>query len=276
MPVGGKESTMEFFKNIWEVFSTQEYMQIIWKGLGTTLLVSCCAALLGLLLGTIVAVVKIAATRSKKLRIPNMICNLYIGIVRGTPVALQLFIMAFAIFAIRGFPLEITAILTFGINSGAYVAENLRAGILSVDAGQTEAGRSLGLNGAMTMRHIVIPQAIKNVIPAIGNELIALIKETSIVSMVGLIDLTFAAKIIGAGDKMADYLVPMLVVALFYLAIVYALTFVLRRIERKLRESEQHIDEAKAEKVRVRVSKKMDKIRNAYVGQPAADKEEQA
>ena len=149
--------------------------------------------------------------------------------------ALQLFIMAYAIFAIRGFPKEITAIIAFGINSGAYVSENIRAGILSVDIGQTEAGRALGLTGKTTMIKIVIPQAIKNVIPAIGNELIALIKETSIVSMIGMYDLTQAAKVIGAGNNMASYIVPMTVAACFYLAIVYLLTFAIKKIEGRLR-----------------------------------------
>lgn len=255
---------MEFFKDIGEVFSNAEYMGYVWRGLKTTLIISVGAAALGILLGMIVAVIKISAKNSKKLKIPEAICNLYIGIIRGTPVALQLFIMAFAILAIRNFPLEITAILTFGINSGAYVAENLRAGIMSVDPGQTEAGRSLGLSGSTTMMSIVIPQAIKNVIPAMGNELIALIKETSIVSMVGLMDLTFAAKIVGAGDKMADYLVPMMVVALFYLVIVYILTFALRTLERKLRESEQHISDKKIAKVNAKTNKKLNRIQAKY------------
>ena len=150
--------------------------------------------------------------------------------------ALQLFIMAFVIFAIRGFPMEIVAILAFGINSGAYVSESLRGGILSVDKGQTEAGRALGLTYSKTMSLIVIPQAIKNVIPSIGNEIIALIKETSIVSMVGgLYDLTLVAKIIGGGNELANFLAPMFVAALFYLAIVYLLTFLVKLIERRLR-----------------------------------------
>ena len=119
------------------------------------------------------------------------------------------------------------------------MAENIRAGILSVDIGQTEAGRALGLPGRTTMLRIVVPQAIKNVIPAIGNELIALIKETSIVSMVSVYDLTMAAKDIGSGKNLASYLVPMLVAALFYLAIVYLLTFVIRMIERRLRAGDK-------------------------------------
>ena len=153
--------------------------------------------------------------------------------------ALQLFIMVYVIFAIKGFPTEITAIIAFGINSGAYVAENIRAGILSVDIGQTEAGRALGLNSRITMLKIVIPQAIKNVIPAIGNELIALIKETSIVSMIGMYDLTMAAKIIGSGNNLASYVVPMSAAALFYLCIVYLLTFAIKMIEKRLRASDK-------------------------------------
>lgn len=153
--------------------------------------------------------------------------------------ALQLYIMYFVIFAIRGFPQILTAIIAFGINSGAYVAENIRAGILSVDIGQTEAGRALGLSSVTTMVNIIIPQAIKNVIPAIGNELIALIKETSIVSMIGMYDLTQAAKIIGSGQNMASYIVPMSVTAVFYLAIVYLLTFIIKMIERRLRASDK-------------------------------------
>ena len=231
---------MNIFSGIAEVFTTGSYMYYVWSGLKTTLIISVGAALLGLIIGIIVALVKIAYPKNKKaLCVPNAICSAYVTIIRGTPVALQLFIMAFAVLAIRGFPLEVTGIITFGINSGAYVSESIRAGILSIDKGQTEAGLSLGLTGGQTMRLIVIPQAIKNVIPTIGNELIALIKETSIVSMVGLVDLTAAAKIIGAGDKMANYLVPMLVTALFYLAIVYALTFAIKYIEKRLRRGDR-------------------------------------
>lgn len=256
---------MLFFQQLWEVISTSKYILLILQGFRTTLIIAVGASVLGLVLGIIVAVVKIAAQKNKKgMAIPLFICNLYVSVIRGTPVALQLFIMAFAIFAIRGFPLELTAVLTFGINSGAYVAESLRGGIQSVDAGQEEAARSLGLSGMQSMMSIIIPQAIKNVIPAIGNELIALLKETSIVSMVGIIDLTFAAKIIGAGNEMATYLAPMVVVALFYLAVVYLLIFGIRAIERKMKQSEQHIDERKAEKCRIRMEKRLKAIDENY------------
>ncbi|MBO7196990.1 MAG: amino acid ABC transporter permease [Clostridia bacterium] len=229
---------MNFFNSIGVLITNEKYMGMLFEGLGTTLLISVFAALLGLVLGTLVAIVGISGD-SPIMKLPKLICKLYVTIIRGTPMALQLFIMAYTIFAIRGFPKEITAIIAFGINSGAYVSENIRAGILSVDIGQTEAGRALGLNGKTTMVKIVIPQAIKNVIPAIGNELIALIKETSIVSMIGMYDLTQAAKVIGAGNNMASYVVPMSVAACFYLAIVYLLTFAIKKIEGKLRAGDK-------------------------------------
>lgn len=229
---------MDFINKTVELFSTPKYMQSILEGLKTTLIISVLAAILGLLLGTVLAIVTIAKD-SKYMKIPKLLCKVYITIIRGTPMALQLFIMAYVVLAIRGFPQIITAVIAFGLNSAAYVAENIRAGILSVDAGQTEAGRALGLTSKITMIKIVIPQAIKNVIPAIGNELIALIKETSIVSMIGMYDLTMAAKIIGSGNNMASYIVPMTVVALFYLAIVYILTFGIKSIEKRLRASDK-------------------------------------
>ena len=229
-----------FFETLGKIFTSGEYMGMLFKGLGCTLLISFGATVVGIILGTLVAVVKIIPSKKPLIRVLNFICDVYTTIFRGTPMALQLFIMAFVIFAIRGFPMEIVAILAFGINSGAYVSESIRAGILSVDIGQTEAGRALGLPYSKTMRKVVIPQAIKNVIPAIGNEIIALIKETSIVSMIGgLYDLTLVAKILGGGDKLASFLGPMTVAALFYLAIVYSLTFVIKIIERRLRASDK-------------------------------------
>ena len=227
-----------FFENIATIFTSGDYLSMIGQGLLTTLIVSAGAAVVGLVLGTLVAIVRIQP-KSGKWLVPRIICDIYTTIIRGTPMALQLFIMAFVIFAIRGFPMEVTAIIAFGVNSGAYVSENIRAGILSVDKGQTEASRALGIGTGYTMIKIVVPQGMKNVIPAIGNELIALIKETSIVSMIGMVDLTAVAKIIGSGQNLATYLAPMLVVALFYLAIVYLLTLAIKLIERRLRKSEK-------------------------------------
>ena len=230
---------MSFFEKFVQVFAEPKYLESMLTGLRMTLAISVGAALIGLVLGTVVALVGLSRSKHPLMKIPKFICAVYVTVVRGTPMALQLFIMAFVVLAIRGFPVVVTAIIAFGINSGAYVSENIRAGILSVDVGQTEAGRSLGLTTAMTMRYIVIPQAIKNVIPSIGNELIALIKETSIVSMIGMYDLTAAAKNVGAGQNLANYLAPMTVAALFYLAIVYLLTFVIKKIEGRLRQSDR-------------------------------------
>ncbi len=229
---------MDFIGKLVELFTTVKYWEMIFRGFKMTIGISLGAIVLGLVLGTVVALVTIAR-KSKVMFIPKLICNVYITVIRGTPMALQLFIMAYVIFAIRGFPQMLTAIIAFGVNSGAYVAENIRAGILSVDIGQTEAGRALGLPSSITMMSIVIPQAIKNVIPAIGNELIALIKETSIVSMIGMYDLTMAAKNIGSGNYMASYIVPMSVVAVFYLGIVYLLTFCIKMIEKRLRAGDK-------------------------------------
>ena len=201
---------MDFIKNIGVLLTNEKYMGMLFEGLGTTLLISAFAALLGLLIGTLVAIVGIAQD-SPFMMLPKLLCKLYVTIIRGTPMALQLFIMAYTIFAIRGFPKEITAIIAFGINSGAYVSENIRAGILSVDIGQTEAGRALGLNGKTTMIKIVIPQAVKNILPTLGNEFIALIKETSVVSFVGAADLYVAFNYIGSNSY--EFMVPYLVMA---------------------------------------------------------------
>ena len=226
-----------FFEKIVELFTTPEYIESLLHGFLLTLQISFFAIIIGLILGTVIALVD-TAQKSRWMIIPKFICKVYTTIIRGTPMALQLFIMFFVIFAIRGFPQIITAILAFGFNSAAYVAEVIRSGIQSVDSGQTEAGLALGLSRFTIFRKIVAPQAIKNIIPALGNEIITVIKETAIVSMVGLYDLNMAAKDIGSGQNMASYIVPMFVAVLFYLAVVYLITFVIKRIEKKLRESD--------------------------------------
>ena len=229
-----------FFSVVGEIFTNPKYVSMIFSGLKMTVIVSVGAAILGLLLGTIVAMIKITPKTNKFMSVPRVICDVYITIIRGTPMALQLFLMAFVILTARGIPQEVVAIVAFGINSGAYVAENVRAGILSVEKGQMEAGRALGLNGSQTMMKIIIPQGMKNVVPAIGNELIALIKETSIVGMIGMYDLTQVSKILGSGQNLATYFAPTTVIALFYLAIVYIVTFLVKTIERRLRESDRN------------------------------------
>lgn len=228
-----------FFDNVVKIFTEKSYISSIADGLETTIVVSLGAAFLGLIIGTLVTFVKILPEAGWKTKVAKVICNIYVTIIRGTPVALQLFIAAFVIFNFRGFPPVVTAIFAFGINSGAYVSENFRAGICSVDKGQNEAGRALGLSFKTTLLKIVFPQAIKNVIPAIGNELIALVKETSIVSMIGMFDLTMAAKVIGSGQNLASYFAPMAVVAVFYLAIVYLITLVIKLLERRLSKNDR-------------------------------------
>ena len=218
-------------------------MGCIWQGFGTTLAVTLVAALIGLVLGFVVAVVKIAAMNNKWMKIPAFICNVYTTVIRGTPVALQLFLMVFSILAFPNFK-PYAAILTFGINSGAYVSENIRAGIMSVDNGQMEAGRSLGMPWGATMVRIVFPQAIKNVVPAIGNEMIALLKETSIIGWVGstvnslTFDLNAAASQIALGLGGA-YLAPSIIVGVFYLVVVYAMVLIVKLVERRLRKSDR-------------------------------------
>ncbi|MBR2544135.1 amino acid ABC transporter permease [Candidatus Saccharibacteria bacterium] len=231
-----------FFSKLVELFSTQEYIDSLLHGFLLTIQVSYFALLIGLVLGTVIALVD-TAKRSKWMVIPKFICRVYVGIIRGTPMALQLFIMFFVIFAIKGFPSIITAIIAFGLNSAAYMAEVIRGGILSVDKGQTEAGLALGLSNLTIFMKIVAPQAIKNIIPALGNEIITVLKETAIVSMVGMYDLNMAAKDIGSGQNMASYIVPMFVAALFYLATIYLITFIVKRIEKGLRRSDLRTEE---------------------------------
>ncbi len=226
-----------FINKIVELFTTPEYIDSLLHGFLLTMQISFFAILIGLFLGTIIALVD-TAKPSKLMWLPKFISKIYTTVIRGTPMALQLFIMFFVIFAIRGFPQLIIAILAFGFNSGAYTAEIIRSGIQSVDPGQKEAGMALGLSNFTIFKKIIAPQAIKNIIPALGNEIITVIKETAIVSMVGLYDLNMAAKDIGSGQNMASYIVPMFVAALFYLAVVYLITFIIKQIEKRLRRSE--------------------------------------
>jgi His/Glu/Gln/Arg/opine family amino acid ABC transporter permease subunit len=231
-----------FFNKVIELFSTQDYLESMLHGFWLTIQISYFAILIGILLGTIIALID-TAKPSKWMVIPKFICKIYTTIIRGTPMALQLFIMFFIIFAIKGFPSIITAIIAFGLNSAAYTAEVIRGGILSVDIGQTEAGMALGLSRRTIFFKIVAPQAIKNIIPALGNEIITVIKETAIVSMVGMYDLNMAAKDIGSGQNMASYIVPMFVAALFYLVTIYLITFIVKQIEKGLRKSDLRAEE---------------------------------
>ena len=230
------------FKDIIKILSNGEFVGYVFSGMWHTLVVTLLSAVMGLVLGFVVALIKIAAENSKIMKVPAFLCNIYTTVIRGTPVALQLFVFVFAIFAIPGFK-PTAAIITFGINSGAYVSENIRAGILSVDKGQLEAGRALGLSWLQTMIKIIIPQAVKNIIPAIGNELIALLKETSIIGWVGATPGTLTFDWNAASNaifkKIPNFLASGIIVGCCYLAIVYLLVLLVKYLERRLRQSDK-------------------------------------
>lgn len=212
------------------------------KGLLVTFQVTIVALILGVVLGILVAVVRTShdqqrmGKRNPLLGFFNLICKIYTTVIRGTPMMVQLLIMYFVIFAGTRNTLGV-AMLAFGINSGAYVAEIIRGGIMSVDPGQMEAGRSLGMGYVPVMKDIIIPQAVKNILPALGNELITLFKETSIVTAIGLVDLTKVA--IQIQGRTYQALMPYFGIAIMYLVVVMILTWLLGILERRLRQSDR-------------------------------------
>lgn len=206
-------------------------------GLKTTLIITVFALIIGLIIGFLVAIIRSAHDKSGSFKVLNAICRVYLTVIRGTPTMIQLLIMNFVIFGAVSINKIIVGGLAFGINSGAYVAEIVRSGIMSIDQGQFEAGRSLGLNYTQTMTKIILPQAVKNILPALGNELIVLLKETSISGYIGLTDLTRGGDIIRSQTYSA--LFPLLAVAAIYLVIVCFLTYLVGRLERRLRNNER-------------------------------------
>lgn len=238
----------EFLETLHHVFIEKDrYLQMI-KGLLNTFKITAGALAVGVIIGVIVAAVRTSYDKNKEslvlnkgityyaLSIINSVCKLYLTIIRGTPVVVQLMISYFIIFANArdGIPV---AIFAFGINSGAYVAEIFRAGIMSIDNGQFEAGRSLGFNYLQTMKNIIIPQMFKAVLPTLCNEFIALLKETSVAGYVGVVDITKAGNTIAG--RTYNYFVPLLTVALIYLIMVMILTKLVGRLERRLRKSDR-------------------------------------
>ena len=249
--VGVKGDIESFFSGLWDSFEKtfiyQDRWRFFWNGLLATLRIAFFAALFGIVLGFLVAAVRSTYEmhlRGKKCRnfgnfmmkFLNVICNIYITIIRGTPAVIQVMIMYFIIFA-NSRNKEFAAVLSFGINSGAYVAEIVRSGIMSVDKGQFEASRSLGFNYPGTMFLIVFPQAFKNILPALGNEFIVLVKETSVAAYVGISELTYVGNLVRSRTYEAFF--PLIAVALIYLAIVLILTFLLKKLERRLRNSDR-------------------------------------
>jgi His/Glu/Gln/Arg/opine family amino acid ABC transporter permease subunit len=193
--------------------------------------------ILGIIIGFVVAIIRSAHDKTGKFRFLNLVCRVYLTVIRGTPTMIQLLVMNFVIFGSVSVNKIFVGALSFGINSGAYVAEIVRSGIMSIDQGQTEAGRSLGLNFGQTMRLIIIPQAFKNVLPALVNEFIVLIKETSIIGYIGMMDLTKAAMLIQSRTYNAFW--PLMAAAVIYLILVMLLTFVMNKLERRLRTNER-------------------------------------
>jgi His/Glu/Gln/Arg/opine family amino acid ABC transporter permease subunit len=240
----------DFFSGIAQSFertfiTDDRWLQLL-QGLWVTIQITLVAALIGIVIGFLIAIVrstydmqlmgkKCKSLSDRLLKILNAICNLYITIIRGTPVVIQLMIMYFIVFASSRDGI-IAAFISFGLNSGAYVAEIVRSGIMSVDRGQFEASRSLGFDYKKTMMYIIIPQAFKNVLPALGNEFIVLVKETSVAGYVALQDLTYVGNLIRSRTYEAFF--PLITVALIYLVIVLILTFLLKKLERRLRNSE--------------------------------------
>lgn len=233
---------VEFFNNwtdkLYETFIVGDRYMTLIEGLEKTLIITFGALIIGVCIGAIVAIIKVFAdgSKSKVMRLLDMICNLYLTVIRGTPVVVQLLIFFFIIFTSAKDGTWV-AMLTFGINSGAYVAEVIRSGIMAIDVGQMEAGRALGFSKLKTMWLIILPQAFKNILPAIGNEMIALLKETSVAGYVAVIDLTKAGNQIK--NTTYDQFNPIIVVALTYLIIVIIMTKLLSVLERRLRKNER-------------------------------------
>lgn len=216
-------------------FITDDRWKLYLDGYGVTLRVAFFAAIIGILIGTLVALMKLSRKRNGKKTFFARIADLYVDIIRGTPSVLQLLIMWFVIMATCKNGI-LVASLSFGINSGAYVAEIIRAGILAVDKGQMEAGRALGLTNAQTMIYIIIPQAIKNVLPPLGNEFIVLLKETAIVGYVSLSDLTRVANQISS--RTYEAFMPLIGSAVIYFITIKVISILLEKLERRLRKSD--------------------------------------
>lgn len=223
----------QFYNNF---VADDRFVKYILGGLKTTLLVTLFAVLLGIFLGFLVGTVRSTYERTGKLGVLNVFCRAYLSVIRGTPVTVQLMITYYFIFSSPDSSKLLCAILAFGINSGAYVAEIFRSGIMSIDNGQFEAGRSLGFNYRQTMFYIVMPQAFKNVLPALGNEFIVLLKETSVSGYIALQDLTKGGDIIRS--RTYDAFMPLIAVALIYLAMVLVFTKLVNMLERRLRSSD--------------------------------------
>lgn len=231
----------QWLQNLADRFYTNFISENRWKyiadGFVVTVEVTFFAVLIGIILGFLIAVIRSTHDKTGKLKIPDLICKVYLTVIRGTPSVLQLLIIYFVVFGSVNISKVLVAIIAFGINSGAYVAEVIRSGIMSIDKGQTEAGRSLGFTYAQTMIYIILPQALQNVLPALGNEVIVLLKETSICGYIALQDLTKGGDIIRS--RTYDAFMPLIAVAFIYLIMVMLLQRLVAGLERRLNSSER-------------------------------------
>lgn len=234
---GKEENKIGIVEKFKKNFIKDNRWKYITKGLKNTLIIAIFSAILGIILGFLVAFVRVTHDRTGKIKLLNRVCKLYLTVVRGTPMMIQLLIMYYVIFKSVNVDKVLVAVLAFAVNSGAYVAEILRSGIMSVDNGQFEAGRSLGLTYKVTMMSIILPQAVKNVLPALCNEFITLLKETSICGYIGLNDLTRGGDIIRSNTF--DAFMPLILVAIIYLFFVQLLTMGVAAMERSLRKNER-------------------------------------
>jgi len=223
----------------WEIFYKYNGYNRVVTGLKNTLYIATVGLAIGIVIGTLIAIIEVFPKYKRLPRILDGICRFYVGLFRGTPIVVQLLVAYYVVLPLLGIniPAVNVCVLVFGLNSGAYVSEIMRSGIMSVDPGQMEAGRALGLSYRVTMLKIVVPQAVKNILPTLGNEFIALIKETSVVSFVGAADLYVAFSYIGSNSY--EFMVPYLVMALIYIALVMIIATLVRALERSLRKSDR-------------------------------------
>ena len=234
--MGNFDKKLERF---WEVFIEHDGYVKVLTGLQNTLIIAVLGLAIGILIGTIIAIIRVYPKYNRLPKILNGICVFYVGLFRGTPIVVQLLLAYYVILPLIGvnLPALHVCVIVFGLNSAAYVSEIMRSGILSVDPGQMEAGRALGLNYRVTMLKVVVPQAVKNILPTLGNEFIALIKETSVVSFVGAADLYVAVNSIGTNSY--EFMVPYLVMALIYIVLVAIAALLIKLMERSLRKSDR-------------------------------------
>lgn len=226
----------KFSADFYQNFIEDNRWKYIVDGLGNTIKITFFAVLVGILLGFLVAVVRSTYEKTGKLKLLDLLCKVYLTVIRGTPVLIQLMIIYFVVFGSIRIDKVLVSVLAFGINSGAYVAEIFRSGIMSIDNGQFEAGRSLGFSYPQTMFYIIMPQAFKNVLPALGNEFIVLLKETSVAGYIAVQDLTKGADIIRSRTYSA--FMPLMAAAVIYLVMVMIFTYFVQRLERRLRNSD--------------------------------------